>query len=133
MRRQSEPDNTHSAGDPDGVKTRSPKLWQWLSLRLSGLLLITFVAIHLWALHYEEIPSSSFQEIAAKLRSPGFVFLDLALLVLALYHGLLGFFRVVSDLGFLGPKGEKLLGMTLSLAGVAGLLLGYQILKAFLE
>ncbi len=75
----------------------------------------------------------TFQEVSVKLRSPLYLFLDLGLLALALYHGLMGFIRVVGDLGVLGVRGERVLRWVSLAVGLTSLVLGYRILQAFSE
>jgi succinate dehydrogenase hydrophobic anchor subunit len=114
------------------LKTRSLRPWEWVSLRFSGLFLIIFVGAHLWLLHSVGASDVRFGEISLKLRSPFFVFLDLGLLALAVYHGLVGLVRVIVDLGVLGVRGERVLRWIALAVGSASLLLGYRILSSFL-
>ncbi len=115
------------------LKTRSLRPWEWLSIRLSGVFLVVFVFAHLWLLHYAGSADVTFQEVSVKLRSPLYLFLDLGLLALALYHGLMGFIRVVGDLGVLGVRGERVLRWVSLAVGLTSLVLGYRILQAFLD
>lgn len=107
---------------------------QWTGLYVSGVLLLVFVGAHLWSVHYasEMAPSRfTFDAVAANLQNPLYAFVDLSLLVLALFHGLLGTHRVVADLGLCGPRALRVVGFVLAVAGVVGLWYGWIIYAAF--
>lgn len=109
-------------------------LWEWLSLYLTGVFLLVFLGAHIWAVHYAKTSGGAFtfREVISKLSSPLFQVLDIGLLALALYHGLAGFRRIVTDMEVLTPRGERVLLWALVATGVVGLVLGAQIFMAFL-
>jgi succinate dehydrogenase hydrophobic anchor subunit len=107
---------------------------QWTGLYVSGLLLMVFVAAHLWSVHYASEMASTrftFTSVGAKLQSRFSSLVDLSLLVLALVHGLLGMHRVIADLGICRPGALRAVGVVLSGAGVVGFWYGWLIYRAF--
>lgn len=75
------------------------ELWLWLLQRLTGLLLIALVLLHGWFNHFAQIGAFEaglqdelvvFSVVEDRLTRVGFIFLDLALLTLVLFHGLNG-------------------------------------------
>jgi succinate dehydrogenase cytochrome b556 subunit len=108
-------------------------LWDWLNLYATGVLLVLFLLAHIWAVHYA-VPGEQgfdFRQTREKMRLPIFAFLDLGLLVLAMYHGLAGLRRVIVDLEVLGPRGLRAVTALLALLGLGGLYYGWLIYRAF--
>ena len=86
-------------------------VWLWLFQRVSAVLLIIILGVHLWL--------SNFGQASASLRA----ILGVALLGLALFHGLNGLRTVVFDFD-VGVQGRKFTTMLLLLLGVVSLLFG---------
>ncbi len=116
----------------DGSKAEAG-LWAWLLQRLTAVLLVLFLGIHLWVTHFVEpgVPFT-FDSVAERMRGPLFRFVDLALLALVIYHGLNGVRMVVLDFG-VGLRRAKLLTWTLILFGILGFLFGLNALWPFLS
>ena len=109
--------------------------WQWAALHGTGLLLAVFLFLHIWSVHYAggmATDGFTFAGVSTKLRSPIFRFFDFGLLVLALFHGLVGTRRVSVDLGVLSARGEWALDLVLLILGIAGLGYGWSIYQAFM-
>ncbi len=104
-----------------------------LGLHLTGVFLVIFLLAHIWAVHYAVTGETgfTFQAVRQKLETPLFTFLDLGLLALAIYHGLVGLRRFAVDLEVLSPVGEKILGWILAAIGIGGLYYGWLIYRAF--
>lgn len=63
----------------------------WYYLRVSGLLMVALVLIHLFVMHYESAPSATGSGfVAARWSATGWRVFDGALLLLALTHGIVG-------------------------------------------
>lgn len=105
----------------------------WLGLYVTGFVLIVFLLGHLLAVHYAASSGSglTFDAIRQKLQNPVFVVLDLGLLALALYHGLVGLRRVVVDLEMLGARATLVFTWVLVAVGLVGLYYGWLIHRAF--
>jgi succinate dehydrogenase / fumarate reductase membrane anchor subunit len=84
----------------------------WLTQRITAVLLVVFLGLHLWASNFAT-------DWAALLRS----IIDLSLLVLALFHGLNGVRTVVLDFG-VGQLGRRFLSLGLILAGIVAFVSG---------
>lgn len=105
----------------------------WLGLHLTGVLLVIFLLAHIWAEHYATGGETgfSFQFVQSRLQNPLYVFLDLGLLLLAMYHGLVGFRRFVEDLEIVGQRGMQIFTGMLVLIGLGGIYYGWLIYRAF--
>lgn len=105
----------------------------WLALHLTGLFLAVFLLAHIWAVHYAVGSSTgfTFEAVRQKLQNPLFTFLDLGLLVLAIYHGLVGLRRFVVDLEILSVGAVRVLSWLLVALGAVGLYYGWLIYRAF--
>ena len=86
-------------------------VWLWLFQRVSAVLLIIILGVHLWL--------SNFGQASASLRA----ILGVTLLGLALFHGLNGVRAVIYDFD-IGAQGRKFTTMLLLLLGVVSLLFG---------
>ena len=86
-------------------------VWLWLFQRVSAVLLVVILGVHLWL--------ANFGQAAASLRAV----LGVVLLGLALFHGLNGVRTVIFDFN-IGAQGRKFTTMLLLLLGVVSLLFG---------
>lgn len=86
-------------------------VWLWLFQRLSAVLLVVILGVHLWL--------ANFGQAASSLRAV----LGVVLLGLALFHGLNGVRTVIFDFN-IGAQGRKFTTMLLLLLGVVSLLFG---------
>lgn len=82
--------------------------WQWFLQRVSGLLLIFLVGVHMWMGHLsglKDVISGGQEELVLydvvqrRLAQTLFVFVDFSLLALVLYHGLSGLRSVLLEWG----------------------------------
>lgn len=89
----------------------STNVWLWLFQRVTAVLLVAVLGVHLWL--------ANFGEATASLRA----ILGVVLLGLALFHGLNGVRTVLFDFN-IGAQGRKFTTMLLLLLGVVSLLLG---------
>ncbi len=87
-------------------------VWLWLLQRITAVLLVLFLGLHLWASNFAA-------DWAALLRA----IVDLSLLVLALFHGLNGVRTIVLDFG-VGLQGRRFLSVSLAMLGIAAFLFG---------
>lgn len=92
------------------------KLWKsvvlWVLQRITAVLLVVFLGLHLWASNFTADWTTLFRALV-----------DLALLALALFHGLNGVRTVVLDFGP-GLQGRRFLSASLAMLGIAGFLFG---------
>lgn len=112
-------------------KTSDFELWSWLFMRVSGVVLLVMVLVHL-AINHVFIPISAvtFPLVASRWAIPAWRWYDLALLSLALVHGMNGV-RIVSD-DYVHSPGWRLVLMTLIYSATfLFLLVGAQIILSF--
>jgi len=86
-------------------------VWLWLFQRVSAVLLVVILGVHLWL--------ANFGQATASLRA----ILGVVLLGLALFHGLNGVRTVIFDFN-IGDQGRKFTTMLLLLLGAVSLLFG---------
>jgi succinate dehydrogenase hydrophobic anchor subunit len=86
-------------------------VWLWLFQRVTAVLLIVFLGVHLWL--------ANFGQATASLRAV----VGVLLLGLALFHGLNGVRTVIFDFN-VGVQGRKFATMLLLLLGAVSLLFG---------
>jgi succinate dehydrogenase / fumarate reductase membrane anchor subunit len=86
-------------------------VWLWLFQRVTAVLLIVVLGVHLWL--------ANFGQASASLRA----IIGVILLGLALFHGLNGVRTVIFDFN-VGVQGRKFATMLLLLLGAASLLFG---------
>ena len=71
----------------------------WYFLRISGLVLMVFVLIHLFLTHYANVPSETdFNYVAARWANPLNRTFSIILLLSAVWHGIVGMRMVLTDM-----------------------------------
>ena len=74
------------------------ELWAWLFMRVSGVLLLALALGHLVIMHLiNNVDNINFAFVAARYRGAFWRAYDLALLLLALFHGLNGLRTICDD------------------------------------
>jgi succinate dehydrogenase hydrophobic membrane anchor protein len=76
--------------------------WPWLLQRVTAVLLIYGLVVHLVATHIFAIGEISFDNVQERLQSWFFIITDFLLLASALFHGLNGLRMVLLDYWFAG-------------------------------
>lgn len=70
----------------------------WYFLRISGLVLMVFVLMHLFLTHYANVPSETdFNYVAARWSNPLWRTFSIILLLSAVWHGIVGMRMVLTD------------------------------------
>lgn len=70
----------------------------WYFLRISGLVLMVFVLVHLFLTHYVNVPSQTdFNYVAARWSNPLWRSFSIILLLSAVWHGIIGLRMVLID------------------------------------
>jgi succinate dehydrogenase / fumarate reductase cytochrome b subunit len=106
--------------------------WAWLLQRLSSIFLMFFLGAHLWVLHYATAGLSiNWLTVSDRLRSPFFLFLDIGLLVLVLFHALNGVRAVVLDFSWF-QQHNQVLTWILAVIFLSSILLGFVFLLPFM-
>ncbi len=112
----------------------------WFLQRITGVLLILLVGIHMLVVHFipmgfalaEQFGVASYQATYERLAGGWFLAIDWTLLVLALYHGLNGVRTVILDFSF-GPRLNLLISVLFVLVGIILVFYGSWILYVVLE
>jgi succinate dehydrogenase / fumarate reductase membrane anchor subunit len=103
----------------------------WLSLYLSGVLVVFLVLGHILFIHFISDADITAQSVYRDLQSGFISFLTIALLPLGVFHGLMGLRRVILDIEILGKKGDRVLLVVLGLVGVFIVIIGIEIFFKF--
>lgn len=70
----------------------------WYFLRISGLVLMVFVILHIFLTHYVNVPSQTdFNYVAARWSNPLWRTFSIILLLSAVWHGIIGLRMVLTD------------------------------------
>ncbi|MGQ9587741.1 MAG: succinate dehydrogenase, cytochrome b556 subunit [Thermoplasmata archaeon] len=89
---------------PTNMKTG---MWAWVGHRLTGILLVVYVFMHLSFLTQASLSHEEFDSLMEVMAQPQFVFLDFLLVCAVIYHGMNGLRVVLFDLG-IGIRKQKL-------------------------
>src|SRR4030067_3564241 len=89
---------------PTNMKTG---MWAWVGHRLTGVLLVVYVFLHLSFLSQASVDHLSFDALMGKRAEPLFVFFDFLLVCAVIYHAMNGLRVVLFDLG-IGIRNQKL-------------------------
>jgi succinate dehydrogenase hydrophobic anchor subunit len=103
----------------------------WLSLYVSGALLVVFIVFHIIAVHFVHEGNITAQTVNRDLRSGFLSSVSIGLLLLAAFHGLMGLRRVILDLELFGKKGDRALQIVLTVVGVVIVAIGIEIFRRF--
>ena len=106
-------------------------MWPWFLQRITGALLIIWLAVHMAVLHWGGHESQFFFAVTRRLRSGGWVAFDLLFIVLCLYHGLNGVRAILFDV-VSGVRQRRAIDGVLWLVGLAMTVIGYYVLTGFI-
>lgn len=112
--------------------------WAWAFQRLSAVLLIVFLALHLLAAHFigvgeetGEEPLITFEEVSVRLDQLLYIVVDYGMLSMVLLHGLNGLRTVMFDFDMF-VKRKKFIDVALWVVGIGTLIWGVVILFPFI-
>jgi succinate dehydrogenase / fumarate reductase membrane anchor subunit len=95
---------------------------QWYLQRITGALLLILLAAHFWVEHFASAPlrrgELTYEIVAARLSNPVWQAIDIAFLLVALFHGLSGLRNIVLDYSRIGVRAGRAITAILILAGV---------------
>ena len=89
---------------PTNMKTG---MWAWVGHRLTGIILVVYVFMHLSFLTQASLSHEEFNSLMEVTAQPMFVFADFLLVCAVIYHAANGFRVVLFDLG-MGIRRQKL-------------------------
>jgi succinate dehydrogenase hydrophobic anchor subunit len=119
--------------------TKVAGTWAWFFQRLSAVLLVVFLAVHLYADHFMDVseetgdePLITFEEVSVRLDQLFYIVVDYGMLSMVLLHGLNGLRTVMFDFDMF-VKRRKIVDVGLWVLGVATLVWGIVILFPFIS
>jgi len=113
--------------------------WAWFFQRLSAVLLVVFLAIHIYADHFMDLGDKTpgdqlieFDEVSVRLDQLLYIVVDWGMLSMVLLHGLNGLRTVMFDFDMF-IKRKKMVDIGLWVVGIATLIWGIIILMPFIN
>ena len=97
--------------------------WSWLLMRITGGLLILYLGLHIYVLHFLAKGGEEFDRLMHTMQQPIFKLLEIGLLGVVIYHSLNGIRILVIDFGR-GAWYHKKLFWLLMAIGIAIFLVG---------
>ena len=95
----------------------------WYLQRITGALLVILLIAHFWVEHFMTAAlrrgELSYEVIASRISNPAWQAIDIAFLIVALYHGLSGLRNIILDYSRVGPAASR--AITIALIGVGAL------------
>ena len=93
----------------------------WYLQRITGALLIVLLAAHFWVEHFMSAElrrgDLSYEAILARIANPVWQFIDIAFLLVALYHGLNGLRNIILDYSRIGRRAAQAISGVIVIAG----------------
>ena len=99
-------------------------MWPWLGQRVTAVLVIVTILIHLVLTHYVAIGDLSYDNIGERLAAGAVLVNDIVLLRAVVFHGLNGLRMVVLDWGLSGSGGRRAFDVVLWLVGIGAVIFG---------
>jgi len=99
-------------------------MWPWLGQRVTAVLVIVTIMVHLVLTHYIAIGELSFDNIGDRLAGGAVLVNDVVLLLAVVYHALNGLRMVVLDWGLTNSGGRRVFDAALWLLGVVAIVYG---------
>ena len=106
------------------VDTHRGGMWSWLFQRITAVLLIVCLALHLIYTHILSIGDISYATVGDRVMHGTFTALDIVLLTAGIYHALNGLRMVLMDYWFTSRKWAVALTIVLWAVGIAFLVYG---------
>ena len=118
--------------------TKVAGTWAWFLQRLSAVLLVILLGIHLYVAHFMDLDSHTgdealitFEDVSVRLDQLIYIVVDYGMLAMVLLHGLNGFRTVLFDFDMF-VKRRKAVDAGLWVLGVGTLVWGIVILFPFI-
>ncbi len=99
-------------------------MWPWLGQRVTAVLVIVTILIHLVLTHYVAIGELSYDNIGERLAAGAVLVNDIVLLLAVVFHGLNGLRMVVLDWGLSSSGGRRAFDVVLWLVGIGAVIFG---------
>ena len=99
-------------------------MWPWLGQRVTAVLVIVTILIHLVLTHYVAIGNLSYDNIGERLAAGAVLVNDIVLLFAVVYHALNGLRMVVLDWGLSNAGARRGFDVVLWVVGIAAVIFG---------
>ena len=109
---------------PTNMKTG---MWAWVGHRLTGIILVVYVFMHLSFLSTASSSSAGFADLMETTAQPAFVFMDFLLVCAVIYHAMNGFRVVLFDMG-IGIRRQKLVFWVMMAVAAVIVAVGFYVL-----
>ena len=114
---------------------RKKGTWAWLMQRVTAILIIVFLGIHLFLAHFSDLTPTgdmlSWESIDQRVNQLPILIVDYGLLITGIFHGLNGLRMVGFDFVVNKTK-RKAMDVALWAAGIVGVIFGLAIFAPFL-
>lgn len=104
----------------------------WLSLYVSGGILFFLLLAHILAIHFSGGSEIDATRVRDDVSSVFLSLLSIGLLLVGIFHGFLGFRRMVLDLDLFGPTGDRWFKWILLVLGLGCAVFGLNVFRGFL-
>ncbi len=95
----------------------------WYLQRITGALLVVLLAAHFWVEHFMSAElrrgDLTYEAILGRIANPVWQAIDIAFLLVALYHGLNGLRNIILDYSRIGPLATRAVSGAIILVGAA--------------
>ena len=108
----------------EAVDSSRGGMWPWLGQRVTAVLVIVTIMIHLVLTHFVAIGHLSYDNIGDRLAAGVVVANDIVLLLAVVFHGLNGLRMVVLDWGLANSGARRGFDAALWVIGVAAVIFG---------
>jgi succinate dehydrogenase hydrophobic membrane anchor protein len=99
-------------------------MWPWLGQRVTAVVVIVTILVHLTLTHYVAAGKLDFNNIAGRLADRAVVVNDVLLLVAVVYHALNGLRMVVLDYALSGTSARRVFDAALWVIGIGAIIYG---------
>ena len=108
----------------ESISTHKGGMWSWLFQRITAVLLIVMLAIHLIFTHILSIGDINYDSIGERLAHAGFVAVDIILLASVIFHALNGLRMVLMDYWLTSRKRAMVVTIVLWVVGIVAMVYG---------
>ncbi len=108
----------------DVIESSRGGMWPWLGQRVTAVLVIVTILVHLVLTHYMAIGHLSYSNIGARLAHGVVLVNDIVLLLAVVFHGLNGLRMVVLDWGLANRGGRRIFDAALWIVGILAIVYG---------
>lgn len=106
-------------------------MWAWVGHRLTGILLVVYLFLHLSFLSQASLNHDSFDQLMETMAQPLFVFLDFLLVCAVIFHAMNGLRVVLFDMG-IGIRKQKLVFWIMMAISAVLVLVGFWLISVLI-